>query len=341
MARQTISFERYLPRPFILWLSNELDLAGMKVNIETLVERALMGVVAILLVVPLLLSLKFFLNPILAVIVGIALAALLVGVIYMFIEYEIERRKSALETILPEYYQIASANLRSGIALDRAMLLAARPEFKFFSEDIKEMSRRVFSGETFESSMHQLTKKYRSYQFNHSVRMMLEAVRYGGAMADLLEQISKDLRNQQLIQKEVAGQLFMYSIFIAFAGLIASPLLYGLTNQMITITDTVWQGIKAANGGAGLPSTGISFLKPNPPPAGFAQTYSSFSIVAIIIITGFASLIMSAISSGSAVKGLRWLPIFIVVGLVIFVVVGDIVSLMLSGIGGSTGAASI
>ena len=49
----------------------------------------------------------------------------------------------------------------------------------------------------------------------------------------MIEQIAKDMRSQQLTQKEVAGQLFMYSIFIAFAGLIAAPVLYGLTAQMI------------------------------------------------------------------------------------------------------------
>ena len=134
-------------------------------------------------------------------------------------------------------------------------------------------------------------------------------------MADLLEQISKDMRQQQLTQKEIAGQMLMYSIFIAFAGLIAAPVLYGLTSQMIVVTDTVWKGILAQNPG-GLPTTGISFLKPSPPKI-TADTYHDFSLAAIIIICGFASLIMSAISSGSAIKGLKLMPVFIVAGIVI------------------------
>ncbi len=73
--------------------------------------------------------------------------------------------------------------------------------------------------------------------------MIIESLRYGGAMADLIGQIARDIRQQQLIQKEVAGQLMMYSIFVAFAGLIAAPVLYGLTTQMIVITDSVWNGI--------------------------------------------------------------------------------------------------
>jgi hypothetical protein len=161
--------------------------------------------------------------------------------------------------------------------------------------------------------------------------MILESLRYGGAMADLLEQISKDMRNQQLTQKEVSGQLFMYSIFIAFAGLIAAPVLYGLTSQMIVVTDEVWKGILTQNPG-GLPTTGISFLKPSPPKI-TPQTYHDFSLVSIIIITGFASLIMSAISSGSAIKGLKYLPVFIIIGIMIFFVMQAIIASMFASIG--------
>ena len=58
--------------------------------------------------------------------------------IYLLLEYKIDGRKTKLENMLPDYLQITSANLRSGIALDRAMLLAARPEFAFLSDDVKD-----------------------------------------------------------------------------------------------------------------------------------------------------------------------------------------------------------
>ena len=161
--------------------------------------------------------------------------------------------------------------------------------------------------------------------------MITEALRYGGAMADLIAQLSRDIRSQQLIQKEVAGQLLMYSIFVAFAGLLAAPVLYGLTSQMIVITDGVWNGILQANPN-GLPSTGVAFLKPSPPKI-TPDEYRDFSYAAIVIITGFASLIMSAISTGSAVKGLRYLPIFMGVGLVIYFIVGNVIGALFSGLG--------
>jgi hypothetical protein len=134
------------------------------------------------------------------------------------------------------------------------------------------------------------------------------------------------------MQKEIAGQMFMYSIFIVFAGLIAAPVLYGLTSQMIVTTDTVWNGILAQNPG-GLPTEGISFLKPSPPQITPSE-YHDFSIAAIVVITAFASLIVSAISSGSAMKGIRYMPVFVIIGVVIFIVMVTVIGGVFKSIGG-------
>ncbi len=326
-----IRFDLFLPRNLVRAISGELDLSGIKMSVNKLIRYIVLGSAAIFLLM--LAAFTYFGLALFGIFLGLICSAIYVVVIYAILEYQIDERKTKMEQMLPDYFQIASANLRSGIALERAMLLAARPEFGFFSEDLKEMSRQVFSGATFETALKSLASKYRSYQLSHAVRMMLEAVRYGGAMADLLEQLAREMRNQQLVQKEVSGQLFMYSIFIVFAGLIAAPALYGLTSQMIIITDKIWGGILQVNPG-GLPTTGVSFLRPSPPQISPAN-YTDFSIAAIVIITAFASIIVSAINSGSSVKGIRYVPLFIIVGLVIFVIVQSVVGGFLSTISGT------
>jgi hypothetical protein len=327
-----IRFERLVSRRAVIYLSRQLDLAGMKISVERVLRMMILFGIIIMIAVSAALTIIIKLNAVLGVAAGVISWAVFAAVIYMVIEYRIDGRKTRLEKMLPDYFQLASANLRSGIALDRAMLLAAKPEFSFFSEDVQDMSRKLFSGETMEAALTELSGKYKSVQLQHSIRMMVESLKYGGAMADLLDQISRDQRAQQIAQKEIAGQMLMYSIFIAFAGLIAAPVLYGLTSQMILVTDTVWKGILAQNPG-GLPTTGISFLKPSPPKITPAQ-YHDFSLIAIIAITGFASLIMSSISSGSAIKGLRWLPLFVLGGLGIYFVVGTMIGTIFSSIGG-------
>jgi len=325
-----ISFEKLVSRSIGLFLARKLALTGLKMSLDKLLSIMIVGGFLVLIGVSFGVLIVLQYNAGFSALAGIGSTVLFETVVYMSLDYEIDDRKTKLESMLPDYFQITSANLRSGISLDRAMLLAARPEFGFFSNDVKEMSRKVFGGETLDAALQELSSMYISETFKHAIRMILEAQRYGGAMADLLEQLSRDIRMELLVRKEITGQLFMYSIFIAFAGLIAAPVLYGLTSQMIVVTSKVWNGILASNPG-GLPTTGISFLRPSPPHI-TPSTYNTFAIIAVMIITGFASLIMSAISTGSTVRGMRLLPVFIIIGVTIYFVVGNAIATVFSSI---------
>jgi len=327
-----IRFERLVSRNVALMISRELDIAGLKMSVETILKIIIIGSLGLLTGVSFLLYALGF-DVLVAAVGGFLSGVLFVVLIYMILEYNIDSRKTKLEVMLPDFLQITAANLRSGIALDRAMLLSARPEFTFLSDDVKEMNRKVFGGENFEIALKALAANYRSYQLDHAIKMMLEALRFGGAMSDLLAQISKDLRNQQLVQKELEGQLFLYSILIAFAALVILPFLYGLTSQMIVITDTVWNGILASNPTFGQQSLGISFLKPSKPQI-TPDDYNNFSLAAVIAITGFASIIMSAISSGAAVKGIKYTPVFIAIGVVVYLVTKGVMGSVFAGISG-------
>ncbi|MGC8694512.1 MAG: type II secretion system F family protein [Candidatus Micrarchaeia archaeon] len=330
-AFKIVSLEKYISRPFARRISIELDLAGIKISVDELLNLILFPAIAIIIAASVIFSIEGV-EVALSIFFSIILAVLYGVMIYLIIEYRIDQRKTKLESMLPDFFQIVAANLKGGMPLDRAMLHAARSEFSFLSEDIKEMSQLIFSGETLENALRQFSFKYRSTQLQHSVKMIIEAIKYGGAMADLILQLSKDMRDQQITQKSVAGQMTMYSIFIAFAGLIIAPVLYALTTQMITITTSVWNGILASNPN-GLPTMGMSFLTPTPPQITVSD-YKMFAYIAIIITTAFASLIMSAISTGSALKGLRMLPIFIVIGLLIYIGGSSVISSMFSSFGG-------
>ena len=327
----SINFERLVSRGVARELSRLLDIAQIKMDVNRLLEIVILGFFAIFIGVTFVVYGLGFFGAAVSGSLGIGAAIIYVVLIYFMIVYRTDARKTKMEALLPDYFMVAAANLKSGIALDRALLLAARPEFSFLSDEIKEMNRKIMGGDTLENAFRELARRYQSNELTHSVRMMIEAIKYGGAMADLLEQLSKDMRQQQIIQKEISGQLLMYSIFIAFAGLIAAPALYGLTSQMIVIVDKVWTGILAQNPG-GLPTAGVSFLKPSPPQITIGQ-YHDFALIAIVMITGFASVIMSAVSTGSAVKGLKYLPVFIIVGLVIYFVVQTVMAGLFSSIG--------
>ncbi|MCL5008049.1 MAG: type II secretion system F family protein [Candidatus Marsarchaeota archaeon] len=326
-----IDFERLVSRRVGVFMQRLIDLSGTKINLNTLLEYLVLGFFVLFIVSGAVMLFVLKLSGALSFFIGLLVGLIYIVVIYGMLNYQIDKRTAKMESILPEYFQLVAANLKSGMSIDRSMLLASRPEFSPFSEDVHKMNNKLFSGESLERGLHELSDSYKSNTLNRSVRLIIEAQRFGGKMADLINDIAKDIRDQQLIQKEISGQLFMYSIFIAFAGLVAAPVLYGLTSQMIKITDTVWKGILASNPG-GLPSTGATFLKPQPPLITIGE-YHTFSLLAIIIITGCAAIIMAAINSGKPVRGIRMVPVFIIMGLAIFLIVSTVVGGLFGSIG--------
>ena len=329
-----ISFEKLVSRSLVRFLSRELDLAGVKTTVNNLIGIAVIGGIATFIAVAVIVFALIKLNAGIAVLAGIFSAAILEFAIYSILELKIEQRKNFVEGILPEYLQLTSANIRSGMAIDKAMVSATRPEFKYFSDDVVQISKQLYTGETFQNSLISLGNNYRSVQLRHTVRMINESMRYGGGMTDMLNDIAKDIRNQQTIQKEISGQLFMYTIFISFAAIIGAPALYALTDKMIAITDNVWAGILQQNPG-GLPSTGVSFLKPSPPKVTQGE-YNDFAILAILIISALGSFIVSVIMNGSVIRGIRYLPIFLLIGFTVFFITGFVISSIFNGIAPGT-----
>jgi flagellar protein FlaJ len=330
-----VNFERLVSRNLVRFVSDELDLSGLKMSVDKFFKIAILGGFGILILLSFFSLLVEGFNPGISAIIGISGAATFEFILYAILEYMIDKRKTFVEEVLPDYLQIASANMRSGVSLDKALIAAARPDFKYFKDDVLLMAKQLYFGETMTNALLNLSNRYRSVQLRRTTRMMSEALRYGGGLADILNQISKDLRNQQIIQKEIGSQLLMYTIFIIFAAVIGAPVLYALTNKMIAITDTIWSGILQQNPN-GLSSitqvSSVSFLKPHPPTIQPSE-YNLFSLIAIILISGISAFIVSGISSGAAIKGLKYLPVFILIGLAIFFLVSIALGGLFSGIG--------
>ena len=324
-------FERLVGRDISRFVSSELDLSGLKMNVNEFLGIALVGGIVITVIGAVAAVVSIHISPLLAFVAGLVGGIIFEVMLYGLLELMIDGRKEFVEKILPDYLQLTSANMRSGVSLSRAMTLSVRPDFKYFGDDINMMGRQLYSGDTMQNAFKRLAAKYRSVTLNRTTRVILESEQYGGGLADLLNQIAKDLRGQRMVQKEVSGQLFMYTIFIAFAALVGAPTLYGLTNQMIGVTTKVWSQINIGNLGA-TPSVGASFIKLSKPQI-TPTSYYYFSLVAIVIITGFGAFIISAISSGSALKGIKFLPVFIIAGIAIFFIVSAVMNTVFSSFG--------
>jgi len=333
-----LNFQSLLSRSLVKRISDELDLAGIKVDLNTFIGFLLFSSFFVIIGVGIIAEFEFNFSPVISLILGIVSSVLYLGAIYTVIELQIDTRRSKMEEILPDFLQITAANIRSGMPIDRAMVYSARPEFAPLTQEIQEFNKRIASGESLQNSLIVLSTRFRSRQLKRTVNLMLEGIAYGGGMVDLLERVAADIRQQQLLQKEIAGQLFMYSLFIIFASVFAAPLLFAVSVEMINITTSIWSGISSQLQGGKIQMAGaLSMFTPKPPSI-TSEDFKNFALATMIMISIFAAFIVASISSGVASRGIRYVPIFILISVVIFLGAQSFLESMFGSFFGAAGA---
>ncbi len=139
-----IVFERLVGRDVARFISSELDIAGVKTTVNNFIMIAIVGWIAITVLVSFGLFIGLGLNPGIALLGGIGLSVIYEVILYAILEFRIDQRREFVENILPDYLQLTAANMRSGVTLSKAMVMATRPEFKYFADDINILGRQLY-----------------------------------------------------------------------------------------------------------------------------------------------------------------------------------------------------
>ncbi|RLG19590.1 hypothetical protein DRN67_02330 [Candidatus Micrarchaeota archaeon] len=263
------------------------------------------------------------------------LSLLIFPLAYLYLTLRIDSRRRQVEVVLPDFLQLASANVRAGMPIDQAMWHAARPEFGLLSEEVTAVAKLTFGGEPFAETMDRLGERIESKNLQRTIRLIKQGLVSGGEMADILEETANDIRNGQIIRKEIATALLMYVIFIVFASALGAPFLYGVSYKMLSVLETVWIEIPqldaGATAGAG-GSIGIgSFLTPTPPTIS-SEDFLIFALVASFLTSFFASVIIAVIQVGSKKHFVRYFPIFIAITAIVFTAIILVLDTVFAGI---------
>jgi flagellar protein FlaJ len=246
---------------------------------------------------------------------------------YLFLDFKIFQRKLDMEEVLPDFLQLTSANVRAGMPIDKALWFAVRPRFGVLAKEIETVAKEVMSGEELNESLQKFADKYSSDLVKRSVNLMIEGIEAGGEIGDLLNKISSDIQEARIMRKEMTADVMTYVIFISFAAIVAAPLLMALSYNLLNIIYLILGKVSVGGGamaGANMP---IQISKVSVQPSDF----KIFSIVTLTITAFFSSLIVAIIQKGSVTQGLKYIPAFIGVTVVLFLVMSKVFGMMLAG----------
>jgi len=229
-----------------------------------------------------------------------------------------------IESLLADFLSLMSSNIRSGLTPDRALLLSARKEFGPLSKEIDKAAKGMIAGKSFEDAFMEMTERIRSEMFSKTVRLIVEGVKSGGNLADLLEETALDIRKFGAIRKEISATVLTYELFVFAAVVFGAPLLYSVATFLIRIISDMRADMNiSSDTSTYLPLIqGTSTVSP--------ELVFTFSLIAITVTAFFGSLTAGVISKGKESEGFVYIPILISLGLVIFFIGSFIMDTIMS-----------
>ncbi|ODS42315.1 MAG: hypothetical protein MSIBF_03020 [Candidatus Altiarchaeales archaeon IMC4] len=240
--------------------------------------------------------------------------------LYVVLNVIQERRTQNIEKLLPDVLSIISQNMISGSTSYNALWAAARPEFGPLALEIQNVARDTLAGAPLAEALTSMTNKVKSDKLDRSVKLMIQGMKSGGDLPEVLQGISMDMRAEQNIEKTMYAETSGHAMFILFTLLIGAPLLFAVSIVFVSTFSGMFEhlGLKDMQQGAmqgGMKISGISITP---------DFFYMYAVIVLGVSALFGALLTSIIRTGRMVQGVKNIPVLIVVTLAIFSVLKSV-----------------
>ncbi|MFA5357383.1 MAG: type II secretion system F family protein [Candidatus Izemoplasmatales bacterium] len=166
---------------------------------------------------------------------AIATLVLLLGYPYMKTESIID----SIEKNFSDALKQMADTLKAGDTYESALREVANAEYGRLSEEMDSALRRLEEGENLETSLTGFAEKVNSKLVRRTMTIILDSIRTGASLADILDEISDDVRAIERIKEERKSNTTMQFMFMALAGGLIAPAIFGEVNSVMTIFSKV------------------------------------------------------------------------------------------------------
>ncbi len=294
--------KRVFPEKFLQSLNRRLESTKIALAAEEYVGVALLATILVGVTAGFMgILLNFPLPaPLLAIIVAVAtFPALTIGVPY----YLAQRRAAELESVLPDALRQMASTLRAGVGIDAAMDDIVKSKYGTLSDEFDRVVTEIRRGRTLDNALLALARRSNSPLYERAFHLIVEGIERGGALANVLDAVSTDIKETHAIQRERRAATMQQVLFLLAVALFAVPFIVGLT---VAVT-----GIQVGRG----PVTG----------SGLPAEMSTIAMMYIVIQALICSLAVGVIRYGKMLKGLTFAVPFVMVSAVVFYVAQNII----------------
>lgn len=247
-------------------------------------------------------------------------------VVFVIIDFMIYKRKVTLEMVFPDFLQLTSANIRSGMPIDQALWHAIRPNFGVLAKEMEDVAKESMSGTPLEKALTDFAEKYDSEILRRSISLLIEGLNAGGEIGDLLNKVATNIQDIMIMQREMSASVTTYAIFITFASIAASPFMLALSHQLLIVITKIIATVNIPK--TGMAGLAFSFSKVSIS----ASDFKIFAIITLIIGSSMSAAIVSTIRKGNVRAGLSYFPLYIGTAICVFLALDVLLGMLMSSI---------
>ncbi len=218
---------------------------------------------------------------------------------YMLPYFLIESRVSEMEHSLPDALRQMSTALKAGVSMDEALEDVAQSNYGALSEEFERTLAQVRRGRPMKGALRGMATRSGSDLVQRAFFLVVEGMERGAELADVLDAVSKDIREVHTVQRERKSTTTQQVMFLLAASLFAAPFITGLVFELSGVFSEVGA---TGGGGEGQVQMGGEIL---PPGTGVVL------IIFIALQAAITSMAVGVIRYGEVRKGLMYIPLFV------------------------------
>lgn len=145
------------------------------------------------------------------------------------------KRIDEIEADLPDVLKQMGDTLKAGGTYEYALREVAESEYGAIKKEVDRSLRKLEEGENFETALMSISERVNSRLVKRTIRIIVDSVRAGAALADVLEDIAEDVRATHQINRERKSRTLMQVMFMVLAGGIVAPAIFGFVSTITNI----------------------------------------------------------------------------------------------------------
>jgi len=145
------------------------------------------------------------------------------------------KRIDEIETELPNALKQMADVLKAGGTYESALREVATTDMGPLTKELELVLRKTEEGESLENALRDFGDAINSRLVKRSVTVIVDTVKAGAGLADVLDDIADDIRAMHRIEKERITETLLQVIFIVAAGAFVAPGILGLVTSLVNL----------------------------------------------------------------------------------------------------------